>query len=84
MTRPTQPIMPLTATLAAVRNVAHRMTTRRSAPVFTPSVAASSSPSVRMLMRQRSSSSGAAPIAIGISAKPTSASRVPERLPMSQ
>ena len=76
--------MPLTATLAAVSTVAHRITTSRSRLVFAPMERASSSPKVSRLIRQRKISSGARPMSMGTAAKATTFIRVPERLPMSQ
>lgn len=46
MTRPTQPIRPLTETEAAVTSVAHTTTISRSRAVLIPSARASSSPRV--------------------------------------
>ena len=84
ITSPTQPIMPLTDTLDAVTSVEQSTTISRSRLGCTPMVRASSSPSVRIFMRQRSKSSGMSPNAIGSSTNETSCSRAPDRLPMSQ
>ena len=76
--------MPETATLEAVTSVAAAMTTMRVRRAFTPMVAASSSPMVRMLMRQRKANRTASPAAMGTAAIWTSAVLAPVRLPMSQ
>ena len=56
ITRPIQPMMPVTATLADVVSVAAAtITAKRARPVATPSACASSSPSDITFMRQRSS-----------------------------
>src|SRR5688572_7997932 len=59
---PTQPMMPLTATAAAVMSVAAATTTMRRRLVSTPRARASSSGRASRFMRQRSSSIGARPI----------------------
>ena len=84
MTSPTQPIMPVTATLAAVTRVAAKMTTMRTRWAFTPMVEASSSPMVRMLMRHRRANRARRPAAMGAAAMARSAGFAPVRLPMSQ
>ena len=53
MTRPIQPMIPLTETAAAVIKVAAAISVARSRPASTPSARASSSPKVRTFTRQR-------------------------------
>ena len=84
MTRPTQPIMPVTDTEAAVTMVAAMMMIRRSAFVLTPIVAASSSPIVRMLIRHLSTNRVTRPTTMNGSTIVTSEGFAPVRLPMSQ
>ena len=84
MTRPTQPIMPVTQTLAAVTSVAATMTTMRVRRAFTPMVAASSSPMVRMLMRQRRANSVAQPTSMMGNTMAMSRMFAPVSDPMSQ
>ena len=84
MTRPTQPIMPETATDAAVSSVAQRMTVNRSRRVFTPIERASSSPSVSRFMRQLRIHSGTSPSVTGITRNSTSRGLMEDRLPISQ
>ena len=76
--------MPETATLAAVISVAQITVSKRSLGVFTPIARASSSPADRIFSRQRDSSSGAQPSAMGMKEKRTSRMRAPEKLPISQ
>ena len=82
--RPTQPIMPDTATLEAVTTVAARMTTRRMRRASTPMVAASSSPMVRMLIFQRMAKRTMQPTAMKGNANPISLIFVYASDPMSQ
>ena len=84
MMSPTQPIMPVTQTLAAVTRVAAMMTTMRVRLAFTPMVAASSSPMVRMLMRQRRANRVAQPKSMIGKTMVMSRMLAPVRLPMSQ
>ena len=73
ISRPIQPMIPLTATAAAVIKVAAATTMVRSLRVSTPSARASSSGRASRFMRQRSSSIGA---------RPSSAITEPSRVPM--
>ena len=83
-TSPTQPIMPLTAMEAAVTSVAHTTVRKRSRGAFTPMALASSSPRVSRLSFHRRRNRGSSPAAMAGRIRATSASRVPDRLPMSQ
>ena len=74
----------LMETLAAVISVAQKMTSRRSRRVSTPMLRASASLSVRRLMRQRSSSSGTRPMAVGMAKNATSRGLIDDKLPISQ
>ena len=71
MTSPTQPIIPVIVTQAAVINVAIAMIIRRNLKGFTPSAVASSSPIERMLIFQRKKYSTAHPKMIGIETSET-------------
>lgn len=84
ITSPTQPMIPLMETAAAVTTVAQPITTIRSSSTLTPSDRASSSPSESTLSRQRSSSSPPMPNAISGSASTRSRVEDVLKLPSSQ
>src|SRR4051794_15978501 len=84
MSSPTQPMIPLTATAAAVIKVAAATISVRSLPVSAPRAPASSSGSARRFMRQRRSSIGARPAIASGAAAARSRGAIAARLPSSQ